>query len=61
MTRLADSIAWLLEPDPINPGVRLVALRDLLDQPADTPELVAAQQTVMRLGTGARDPDRPVP
>jgi hypothetical protein len=36
-----DSLAWLLEPD--EPGVRYLALRDLLDRPPDDPELVAAQ------------------
>ena len=37
-----DSLAWLLEPD--DPGVRYLALRDLLDRPADDAELLAAQQ-----------------
>ena len=30
-----DSLAWLLAPD--DPGVRYLALRDLLDRPADDP------------------------
>lgn len=46
----ADSLPWLLEPDEANPGVRYFALRDLLDRPADDPELVAAQDAVMRTG-----------
>ncbi len=37
-----DPIDWLLETD--DPGVRYLALRDLLDLPADDPELVAAQK-----------------
>jgi hypothetical protein len=36
-----DSLAWLLEPD--EPGVRHLALRDLLDRPPDDPELLTAQ------------------
>ncbi len=46
----ADSLPWLLEPDEANPGVRYFALRDLLDRPADDPEVVAAQDAVMRTG-----------
>jgi len=37
-----DSLAWLLEP--ADPGVRYLALRDLLDRPADDPELAAARR-----------------
>ncbi|MFN2236509.1 MAG: nitrogen fixation protein NifH [Anaerolineales bacterium] len=36
-----DSLSWLLEPD--DPGVRYLALRDLLETPAGDPELIAAQ------------------
>ena len=43
-------LAWLLEPDPANPGVRYFALKDLLDQPADAPDVTAAQQAVMASG-----------
>ena len=39
----ADPLPWLLESDEVNPGVRYFALRDLLDRPADDPELIAAQ------------------
>lgn len=46
----ADPLPWLLEPDEANPGVRYFALRDLLDRPADDPEVVAAQDAVMRTG-----------
>jgi hypothetical protein len=44
------TLAWLLEPDPANPGVRYFALRDLLDQPVDAPDVVAAQAAVMASG-----------
>ena len=37
-----DSLSWLLEEN--EPGVRYLALRDLLDLPADHPDLLAAQQ-----------------
>jgi hypothetical protein len=46
----ADPLPWLLEPDEANPGVRYFALRDLLDRPVDDPEVVAAQDAVMRAG-----------
>ncbi len=38
----ADPLPWLLEPD--SPGVRYLALRDLLDRPDDDPELRAARR-----------------
>jgi hypothetical protein len=37
-----DSLSWLLEPDC--PGVRYLALRDLLDRPGDDAELAVARQ-----------------
>ena len=37
-----DTLAWLLAPD--SPGVRYLALRDLLRRPADDPELRAARR-----------------
>ncbi|MBN1178674.1 MAG: nitrogen fixation protein NifH [Anaerolineae bacterium] len=46
----ADPLPWLLEPDEANPGVRYFALRDLLDRPADAPEVIAAQNAVMSTG-----------
>jgi hypothetical protein len=46
----ADPLPWLLEPDKANPGVRYFALRDLLDRPANDPEVMAAQSEVMRSG-----------
>lgn len=45
-----DSLTWLLETDAENPGVRYFALRDLLDHPADDPEVRAAQKMVMDSG-----------
>ncbi|MBI2907688.1 MAG: nitrogen fixation protein NifH [Chloroflexi bacterium] len=55
-------LRWLLEADPENPGVRYFALRELLDRPADDPEVVAAQEAVMATGPApailaAQDPD----
>lgn len=46
----ADALPWLLEPDDGNPGVRLLALRYLLDRPVDDREVQLAQQTVMTSG-----------
>jgi hypothetical protein len=46
----ADLLPWLLKPDEASPGVRYFALRDLLDRPADDPEVVAAREAVMRTG-----------
>ncbi len=39
---MTNPISWLLEPQ--DPGVRYLALRDLLNLPADNPELLEAQQ-----------------
>ena len=43
-----DSVSWLLEPD--DPGVRYLALRDLLERPADDLELAAARQAAHTQG-----------
>jgi len=43
-----DSLAWLLDPD--SPGVRYLALRDLLDLPSDDAELYAAAQAAHTQG-----------
>ena len=43
-----DPISWLLEPQ--DPGVRYLALRDLLDLPADDPELQEARQAAHTSG-----------
>lgn len=45
-----DPLPWLLEDDPVNPGVRYFALRDLVELPADSAELIAAQKAVMTAG-----------
>jgi hypothetical protein len=45
---MPDSISWLLEPK--DPGVRYLAMRDLLDLPADNPELLAARQVAHKSG-----------
>src|SRR5512146_1918410 len=57
-----DALSWLLEPDPINPGVRYFALRDLLGCPEDDPEVQQARQAVMTQGPvpqilAAQNPD----
>jgi len=41
-------ITWLL--DAASPGIRFLALRDLLDRPPDDPELLSAQQIAHTLG-----------
>ena len=46
--RKGDSITWLLENE--NPGVRYLAIRDLLDIPADNQDLVSAQQAAHTQG-----------
>ncbi|HTX90656.1 MAG TPA: hypothetical protein VMC09_05500 [Anaerolineales bacterium] len=43
-----NSIPWLLGAD--SPGVRYLALRDLLDRPADDPELLEARRVAHRQG-----------
>jgi hypothetical protein len=56
-----ESVEWLLEPDEVNPGPRYFALRELLGQPADDPEVVKARAAIMAHGPvpailGAQDP-----
>lgn len=43
-------IDWLLEEDEENPGVRLFALRDLLEYPTGSSQMHAAQHAVMTQG-----------
>jgi hypothetical protein len=43
-----DPLSWLLEPE--SPGVRYLALRDLLDASPDNPELCAARQAAYQTG-----------
>ena len=46
----SNSISWLLEVDPVNPGVRYFALTDLLERSTNDPGVIAAQQAVMKSG-----------
>ncbi len=46
----ANPLPWLLQPDRARPGVRLLALRDLLGRRACDPEVRRAQRAVMRYG-----------
>jgi hypothetical protein len=41
-------LPWLLEPE--HPGVRYLALRDLLDLPSDDPELKSARRVAHKAG-----------
>ena len=43
-------LAWLLEPDPVNPGVRYFALRDLIGCTPDDPKVIEARQAIMATG-----------
>ncbi|HEX6384694.1 MAG TPA: nitrogen fixation protein NifH, partial [Anaerolineae bacterium] len=45
-----EPFLWLLEDDPVNPGIRYFALRDLVGMPADSAEVMAAQEAVMMTG-----------
>jgi hypothetical protein len=45
-----EVLAWLLEPDTENPGVRYFVLRDLLGMPDDAPEVRAARAALMTMG-----------
>ena len=42
------TLAWLLAPE--EPGVRYLALRDLLERPADDPDLALARQAAHQSG-----------
>jgi hypothetical protein len=51
MERLtADPLAWLLEPDPENPGVRYFALTDLMGCDSEGWEVKDARQAIMATG-----------
>lgn len=50
MDIMLASLTWLLELDPVNPGVRYFALRDLLAYPLDDPEVKQAQTALMTTG-----------
>lgn len=45
-----DVLDWLLERDEDNPSVRYFALSDLLDMPANDPQVLEARQKVMVSG-----------
>jgi hypothetical protein len=45
-----EALAWLLEPDEGNPGVRYFALRRLLDLPPEDGRVVGARESVMESG-----------
>jgi len=45
-----DPLPWLLEEDFQNPGIRFLALRDLLGMQIDNPELAKAQRNGMSQG-----------
>lgn len=49
-TSINNTLNWLLERDPENPGVRYSTLRDLLHRPESDQEVVLAQQDVMTSG-----------
>jgi hypothetical protein len=62
LTRLnEDPRPWLLEDDADNPGIRYVALKELLDRPPDEAQVTEARQAVMSTGPvpvilGAQEP-----
>lgn len=45
-----QALAWLLERDEENPGVRYFALRNLLELPENDPKVLQAWQEVMQFG-----------
>lgn len=45
-----DPLPWLLEADPDHPGVCYFTLTDLLDQPEEDAEVLAARGAVMQTG-----------
>ena len=47
---MSQLMAWLLEEDAENPGVRYFALRDLLEGPADAPDVIEARRALMVSG-----------
>jgi len=57
-----DPLEWLLEEDPLNPGVRYFALSDLLDIPPGDPQVIEARRSLMSAGPvprilDAQDPE----
>ena len=45
-----NSLPWLLEHDPANPGVRYFTLLNLLNQPEHDPEVTQARLDIMKMG-----------
>jgi len=45
-----QTLEWLLEEDPLNPGVRYLALRDLEDRAVNDPLVIAARQAALASG-----------
>jgi hypothetical protein len=45
-----EVLTWLLENDPLNPGVRYWTLRDILGLPEDDLQVMEARREVMQLG-----------
>ena len=45
-----DPLPWLLEDDPLNPGVRYFALQDLAGMPTASADVIGAQEVVMTSG-----------
>ncbi|MFC1878965.1 nitrogen fixation protein NifH [Chloroflexota bacterium] len=46
----SDPLPWLIEEDKENPGIRYFALTDLLDLPADDPQVIVARKAIMSNG-----------
>jgi hypothetical protein len=57
-----NSLSWLLESDPDNPGIRYFTLRDLFNQSEDEPDVCHARADIMNMGPvptilGAQHPE----
>jgi hypothetical protein len=48
--KMMKPLEWLLEPDPVNPGVRFFALTELLGCAADDPQVIEARRAIMTAG-----------
>ena len=46
----SDPTPWLLENDPNNPGLHYFALRELMERPCHSPEVIAARGAIMNAG-----------
>jgi hypothetical protein len=47
---IEGAVSWLLEPDPLNPGVRYYTLQYLLGRTVDDDEVLMAQEEIMQTG-----------